>query len=188
MSMVATAREGAKFEPAPKGTYLGVIKDVVMHESTGGGQFADSGPQVKIVLLVKRVVDHTPNRPTAEYPNPKPVAAFIDQELHTFCQFEPTPKNRAGRWIDAVRGRPITPGEQFDWHSPDFLGQKVKFIVSRSGTGGQKITEIDAYHGAQGAAPAPAPQTTTLPQPAAAAADPWDAEPVAGGDEFDLPF
>lgn len=188
MGLIATVGTGEQFEPAPTGTYAARIKDIMLHEpdANAPSQFADQKPQVKIVLTIAKVIYTTPNRPSKDYPNPTPAEGFVGKDVFAYCNFDPTPRNTAGKWISQITGEELVPGAGFDWHS--LLRKPVVMTVGRSQNMKQKITDLTAYV-SQGAAPqpSPAPQTTTLPQPAAAADDPWDAEPF-GDDADELPF
>ncbi len=187
MGLIAKVGSGEQFEAAPTGTYAAHIKDIMMHEVDANAptQFADQKPQVKIVLRIGKVIYATPNRPSKDYPNPTPPEGFIGKDVFAYCNFEPTPRNTAGKWVMQITGNDLTPGADFDWHS--LLRMPVTVTVGRSQNMKQKITDIGAYVPQQGQqAAAPAPQTTTLPPPAQPSADVWDSEP--GGDFDELPF
>lgn len=194
MALIARTKTGESYEPLPVGNYAGVIKDVMMHEQRADGEFKDAAPQVKVVLKIGKVLYAQKNRPTEAFPDPQEPEDHIGREIFAYCNFEPSPKNTAGRWVEAITGQAITPNMDFDWHS--LLGTRVTITCGRSRNNGQKITELSAYvpsarekqaRATGDRVVAAAPQTTTLPQPAAAADDPWDAEPF-GDDAGELPF
>lgn len=160
MSMKVKYTESPELEPMPVGTYGAVIKDITMHEQQSGGKYANDEPQVKIVLVVKKVIDATSNPRTRENPNPKAADFWLDKEVWAFCPFNPKTRNKSGEWIRNILGYEPDLDGDFDWH--DLLGRKVKVGVGRSNTGKHKVISLVRVEEARASqlAATPAPQST----------------------------
>jgi len=147
-------------DTCPKGQYAGTIKNLEIVEQRENSQFGD-GPQLRITVLIRRVVFATPNPPNGEPRESDQPEWWVGKDVWAFANPVLGKNSKLRPWVEAVLGRTLRDDEEVDLYQ--MMGKQVVITMGRTSTGRHKVTdfvldsEAEAANAAKADAPAPAP-------------------------------